>query len=320
MRALVASSAYEVASDLDSADIAIVITCGFIKPAVEESIEAIFELAEWRDQTSGRHLVVAGCLPSRYGVELETSLTEVDAFIPVAEEASLLDVLERLTSAPGQSRTGPVRTDAKPSAYLQISDGCSRHCSYCTIPSIRGPYRSRALGDIANEARQLVESGAKEIVLIGQDTGAYGRDLDPDTALPDVLRTLSDIDDLAWLRIMYLQPEGVSDRLLDTMATLPKVCRYADMPLQHVVPEMLEAMNRSGSADEYLALIGRVREAMPDIALRTSLIAGFPGEKDADVEALLAFLREADFDYVGVFPFSPEEGTPAAALPHLPPE
>ncbi len=315
MQARVESSAYGVTDDIAQATVVVLNTCSFIQPAVEEAIETTLQLVQWRDEAASRRLVVAGCLPSRYGADLEAELPEPDAFLPVSDEDTLLDVLERLTDTTARAETtGPMRAASGHTAYLQISDGCFRHCTYCTIPSIRGPYRSRPLADIRREAVELIAAGAREIILIGQDTGAYGRDLETDKTLVDVLRALAALEGLAWLRVMYLQPDGITDELLETMARTPEVCRYIDMPLQHIAPRILKAMHRSGSAEEYLALIRRIREAMPDVILRTSLIAGFPGETDANVADLVAFLREAQIDYVGVFPFSPEEGTLAAEL------
>jgi len=321
MHALVAGSAFSVADDLDDADLVVVNTCAFIQDAVEESISTILDLAEdWRPNGSDRHIVVAGCMPSRYGPDLESALTEADAFVPVAEEAALLEVLERLTGRkPGESR-GPARSaPAGPSAYLQVSDGCHRSCSYCTIPAIRGPYRSKPLVEIRSEAEFLAANGAREIVLIGQDISSWGRDLRAAQALPDVVRAVALTEGVAWIRLMYVQPDGVTDLLLETMAGSDGVCHYLDMPLQHAVPRVLHAMHRRGSADEFLALIDRIRACMPDVALRTSLMTGFPGETEQDHETLLDFVADAQFDYVGVFPFSPEDGTPAADLPDIPP-
>jgi len=321
MRALVAGSAFRIANDLDDADVVVVNTCAFIQDAVEESISAVLDLAQdWRPAGPDRRIVVAGCMPSRYGLELETALTEADAFVPVAEEGALLGILDRLTGhRPGETR-GPARSgDVGPSAYLQVSDGCHRSCSYCTIPTIRGPYRSRPLGEIGEEAAFLARRGAREIVLIGQDISAYGRDLGVDHTLANVVRTVATTEGVAWTRLMYVQPDGVTDDLLDTMASLPSVCHYLDIPLQHVAPHVLNAMHRPGSAEQFLGLLDKIRSHMPDIALRTTMMTGFPGETEADVAALVDFVEQAHFDYVGVFAFSPEPGTRAASLDRLPP-
>jgi ribosomal protein S12 methylthiotransferase len=238
--------------------------------------------------------------------------------VPVNQESAVLGVLEELVGVPafeaGTKASAPRRTVNGSSAYLQISDGCHRDCAYCTIPSIRGPYRSRSLEDIVAEARELVALGALEIVLIGQDITAFGRDSEASDTLADVVRAVAAVPGVRWLRLMYAQPDGVTDELLAAMADNANVCRYLDMPLQHASKPVLRAMKRSGDAESYLELIGRIREALPDVVLRTTLIAGFPGETRRDVAALKHFLEQARFDYVGVFPYSPEEGTAAASM------
>ncbi len=317
MAARVGSSAYEVVPELDAADVAVVNTCAFIREATEESVVTVLELAaRWKAAAPGRALVVAGCLATRYGADLAAEMPEVDAFVPVADEDALLGVIERLTRMPAEASDGPGRTPSGSSAYLQVSDGCFRRCAYCAIPYIRGGYRSRPLADLTTEAELLVASGAKEIVLVGQDISAYGRDLGDDApCLPDVVSTLAAVDGLAWLRLMYVQPDGITPELLEVMAARDNVCRYLDIPVQHASRSILARMNRTGSGDEFLRLLGVVRSFMHDIVLRTSVIAGFPGETDTDVEVLEDFLLLARFDYAGVFQYSAEEGTPAATMP-----
>lgn len=317
MAAHVGASAYEVVPELDAADVAVVNTCAFIREATEESVVTVLELAaRWKAAAPGRALVVAGCLATRYGADLAAEMPEVDAFVPVADEDALLGVIERLTRMPAEASDGPGRTPSGPSAYLQVSDGCFRRCAYCAIPYIRGGYRSRPFADLRAEAELLVASGAKEIVLVGQDISAYGRDLgDGAPSLPDVVRTLAAVDGLAWLRLIYVQPDGITPELLEVMAARDNVCRYLDVPMQHASRSVLARMNRTGSDDEFLRLLGVVRSFMRDIVLRTSVIAGFPGETDTDVELLEDFLLLARFDYAGVFQYSAEEGTPAAAMP-----
>ncbi len=317
MRAAVTSARYVVVDDIDQADVVVVNTCSFIQEATEESVAVVLELAEqWVPAAQGRHLVVAGCMPSRYGEELRAAMPEVEGFLPVADEHSLVVVIERLTGAPRAETTGTSarRADVGASAYLQISDGCHRSCAYCTIPSIRGPYRSHAIADIVDEAGELVALGAREIVLIGQDITAYGRDLHDAAALPDVVRAVAAVPGVEWLRLMYAQPDGVTDELLAAMAANPNVCQYLDMPLQHASRSVLRAMRRTGDGESYLRLIERVRDALPGVVLRTTLISGFPGETRADALALQRFVDEARFDYVGVFPYSAEEGTAAADM------
>lgn len=322
MKAGLVAAGLPVVEDLEQAQVVVLNTCGFIRDAVEEGVEVALDLAQWRDADPDRRLIVAGCLVSRYGTELEGSLTEADAFLSVADEPSLAELVSRLV--PGAAieevpASAVKRTpSAAPSAYLQISDGCFRTCAYCTIPAIRGPYRSRPLPELLDEARFLLSTGARELILIGQDTSAWGRDLPGPETLADVVDSLATLEGLVWLRVMYVQPDGVTDELLEVMAAHSTVCRYLDMPLQHASASVLRGMRRAGSAEEYLRLIARIRRAMPDVVLRTTLIAGFPGETRADVDMLLRFVHEADLDYVGVFPYSPEEGTAAASMPGLP--
>ncbi len=337
MKAAVVDSAYRVADDPAAADIVVVNTCSFIRDVTEESIETILDVARsWLPARAGRRLIVAGCMPSRYGADLAEAMPEVDAFVPVAEEGALLDVIERLVgvpvtprlteAAPAGTAVHTTRTPGGPSAYLQVSDGCHRRCSYCTIPAIRGPYRSHPLDEIVEEAELLVATGAKEIVLIGQDISSYGRDLHASRggagmlapSLPDVVREVARVDGLAWLRLMYVQPDGVTADLLAVMASEPKDCHYLDMPLQHASAGVLERMRRRSGGAEFLRLIEQVRDALPDVVLRTSPIAGFPGETPEDVRELERFLEAARLDYAGVFSYSPEEGTPAATMARLP--
>jgi ribosomal protein S12 methylthiotransferase len=318
MRAAVVSSPFRVTDELDAADIIVVNTCSFIRDATEESIATVMDLAaQWLPERDDRRIVVAGCMPARYGEDLSDAIPEVAAFVPVAEEGELLSVLERITGVgvaaldPG----APARTATGASAYLQIADGCHRSCAYCTIPAIRGPYVSRRLPDIVAETQELVALGAREIVLIGQDITAYGRDLDGPEVLADVVRAVAGVPGVEWLRLMYVQPDGVTDGLLRAMAENPNVCHYLDIPLQHAAKPVLRAMRRSGDSASFLGLLAQIRATLPDVVLRTTMIAGFPGESVADVRELATFLTEARFDYVGVFVYSPEEDTAAAELP-----
>jgi ribosomal protein S12 methylthiotransferase len=322
MAAAVTSSAYRLTDDLETADVAIVNTCAFIADATEESVETVLTLAaEWKAARPGRFLVVSGCLVSRYGDELPQTMPEVDAFVPVANEEQLLELIEGLTGLPAEASDGPGRTPSGPSAYLQVADGCFRRCAFCTIPFIRGGYRSRPIDDLAAEARLLAASGARELVLVGQDTSGYGHELgDGAPTLSDVVRAVAAAEGIDWVRLMYVQPDGITPELLETMAELPNVVRYLDIPFQHASASVLHAMNRTGSGDEFLRLIKVVRELLPGVVLRTSLIAGFPGETDADIEVLEDFLLAAQLDYAGVFTYSPEEGTAAVDLPGQLPE
>lgn len=320
MSAAVLASAFELVDDPACADVVVVNTCSFIREATEESIATVMDYAhQWAPAGEARRLIVAGCMPSRYGDELNRAMAEVDAFLPVGEEGRLLPLISELTGVPWEDPERPggcgARLATGPSAYVQISDGCHRRCTYCTIPSIRGDYRSRPIAEIVSEVRSLASSGAREIILIGQDISAYGRDLDCSDTLPDVVRAVAAVEGVDWLRLMYVQPDGITDELLDVMADCPNVVEYLDMPLQHASEPVLRRMARRGDADSYLELIGRIRDALPGVALRTTLIAGFPGESRADARVVEEFVDEADFNYLGVFPYSQEEGTVAAGYP-----
>ncbi len=318
MSASVGSAGFRVTDDLARADVAVLNTCAFITDAVEEAIAVILELAEWKNARAGRSIVVTGCLPSRYSDSVVPEFPEVDAFVPVAEETALADVVARLTgtAVTGGESGGVRRTAPGPTAYLQVADGCHRRCAYCIIPSIRGPYRSVPLSDIVEEAQFLIGNGARELVLIGQDISAYGRDLSSEDGLPDVVRALAALPGEFRIRLMYVQPDGVTDELLSAMAENDAVCRYLDIPLQHASRDVLRRMRRSGDATAFLALLARIRHALPGVALRTTMIAGFPGETRADAQILEEFLKDAAFDYTGVFVYSPEEGTEAAGMPN----
>ncbi|MCL1879311.1 MAG: 30S ribosomal protein S12 methylthiotransferase RimO [Actinomycetia bacterium] len=345
MCALAAASGYQVVERPEDADVLVVNTCAFITEATEEAIATILEAAQLpRVKDGSCHLVVAGCLPSRYGADLATELPEVSAFLPVLEEERLPELLARLfadgqsvpsvgatvladrfpdtrasghspktgdgsfRSAAGQTKTARRSRGQSAWAYLKIAEGCGRRCSFCTIPDIRGPYRSIALAELLDEADELVAVGVLELVLIAQDSGRWR---DGHRRLPDLLSELASRHPEVWLRVMYLQPNGVSDRLLEVMAEHQNICNYLDIPLQHASARVLREMNRQGNGREYLALLDKIRHRLPDVTLRTTLIAGFPGESAAEARELERFVQDAAFDYVGIFPFSPEEGTPA---------
>lgn len=316
MAALVEASAYRLVDDAAEADVLVLNTCSFIRAATEESIATAFELAgEWVPAREGRRLIVAGCMPSRYGVDLAEAMPEADAFLPVAEEDRLPEVLEALLGVPFERRTGaPTRTAGAHTAYLKVSEGCDRTCAYCTIPAIRGRFVSAPLDDVLAEARFLIDTGARELVLVGQDIASYGHDLAEGADLATLVERIDTLEGDFRIRLMYLQPDGVTDRLLSAMAGARKVCHYLDIPLQHASAPILEAMGRTGSAELFSKLLERVRTALPDVTLRTTMMAGFPGETEDDAATLERFLEDAAFDFVGVFAFSPEEGTRAAAM------
>jgi len=321
MAAAVAASAYRLVESPEDADVVVLNTCAFIQAATEESIaETFMLLREWRPARPGRRLIVAGCLPARYGDELRESLHEPDAFLPVAREGELLDVVSDLTGIPAQSHPGPSRTRPDHTAYLKISEGCDRGCAYCTIPAIRGRFVSVPADVVIEEARFLIKGGVRELVLVGQDIARYGAGPVPAPSLAELVAELDRLHDDFRLRLMYLQPDGITDELLAVMAASKHVCHYLDVPLQHASGAVLSAMRRSGDAASHAALLTRVRSALPEVVLRTTVMAGFPGETDADHEILADFLREARFDYVGVFSYSAEEGTVAATKAHQVPD
>jgi ribosomal protein S12 methylthiotransferase len=255
------AGAFDLVADIDRADAVVVNTCAFIREATEESIAVILDVVgEWKSGSARRRLVVTGCMPSRYGEQLSASMPEVDAFVPVLDEGRLVDVLAGLfgVGAP-VTPPAPARLAPGPSAYLQISDGCHRSCTFCVIPTIRGDYRSRSADEILAEARALVAGGARELILIGQDTSSWGRDLPDKPVLAGLVRALARVKGLSWLRLMYVQPDEITPELLEVMADSPVVCRYLDMPLQHASREVLRRMGRRGDASQYAGRRERTR-------------------------------------------------------------
>jgi len=328
MSRLLQQAGYQALTEPEKAQFLIVNTCGFIDRAREESWAALKELAERKQP--GQFLIAAGCLSQRYGHKLVTRVSGLDGILGTRRWMEITTLVRDLGSGnhpPGKpvvmigdpldgvaQPTGGVLQGA--SAYLKIADGCSAPCAFCVIPAIKGPARSRPLEAIVAEAQQLVGRGAREIILIAQDTTAYGHDRGEGDALPPLVEAILDaVPELRWLRLMYAYPQHVTPRLIETMARHPQVCHYLDIPLQHSHPDILRRMNRPHDVDKIRRLIARLREAMPDIALRTSFIVGYPGETEEEFSALLDFVAEIAFDRVGVFTYSPEEGTKAATLP-----
>lgn len=316
------NSGYMIVDDPERADVVIVNTCSFIQAATEESIEAILEVAGYDSIASGKaHLVVAGCMPARYGADLEEELPEVGRFVPCADESTIVEVVSGLLMGNGDksmqipchdvARTeSPLRHRGNCiSAYVKISDGCDRFCSYCTIPFIRGRYHSFSIEEIDAEVNRAVSRGAREIVLIAQDTGRWGDDLETPSTLAKLVEHVACTWPETWFRVMYIQPEGITDEFLDVVAAHENVCNYFDIPFQHSNERILSAMNRKGSGDEYIRLSQCIRNRIPNATLRTTLIAGYPGETDDEFEELCDFVENLDFDYVGVFAYSREEGT-----------
>ncbi len=310
---------YGLVDDPESADVVIVNTCSFIQAATEESIEAILDVAGYPSIASGAaHLVVAGCMPARYGDDLAAELPEAGAFVPCADETTIVDVVDGLLGVervPGSDFAFElVGGSERVSSYVKISDGCDRFCAYCTIPHIRGRYHSFSLEDITAEIERVAAQGAREIVLIAQDTGRWGTDFEQPSTLAELVAHVAEAYPQLWFRIMYIQPEGVTDELIAAVASHDNVCDYFDIPFQHANEAILKSMNRRGSAETHLELLDKIRQAIPDATLRTTLIAGYPGETDEEFEQLKDFVEQADLDYIGVFPYSREEGTRAYGL------
>lgn len=297
-----------VVDDPDKAAAIIVNTCGFIDAAKEESIDLLLELGKHNSNNGGQKIIAIGCLAERYGSVLYKSIPEVEHFLSFDE----LKTLPKILQVEGDINLDLQAHKGGATAYLEISDGCNNMCSFCAIPGIRGPYRSRPAEQIVAEAVYLAENGCKELIVIGQDTGAYGYDLLPPTDLPALLGRLADVNGIEWIRLMYVQPQYVSAELISVMAAETKICSYLDLPFQHADAGIIKAMKRWGDESVYLKIIDDIRQKIPDIALRTSLIVGFPGETKSELARLTRFLRRAELDYVGVFEFSAQEGTPAA--------
>ena len=312
--------------DAALADIAIVNTCGFIESAKRESIEEILELAALKKEGKIKKLVITGCLSERYQKEMHQELPEADAVLGIGANGDIAPLLTKMMeentyveSFPDKSRM-PLCGDRElttPSyfAYVKIAEGCDNRCSYCAIPLIRGGYRSRTMESIEAECKSLVANGAKELVLIAQDTSRYGIDLYGEYSLAKLMARLCRIDGLRWLRVLYCYPDSITDELLDTMAREEKIVKYIDLPLQHASGPILKAMNRRGDRQSLTALMNKIRERVPGVVLRTTLITGFPGETEEDFTELAEFVKDVKFQRLGCFAYSQEEGTPAAELP-----
>ena len=301
----------------------VVNTCCFIGDAKEESIHNILEMAELRKAGDIKALIVTGCLAQRYKEEVQTEITEVDAIIGTTAIDAIVETLEDVLAGQGHNHIEDINrtpvydksrivTTGGHYAYLKIAEGCDKRCSYCIIPKVRGNYRSIPMESLLAEARKLVEFGAKELILVAQETTLYGKDLYGEKSLPRLLHELCKIDGLYWIRILYCYPEEITDELIETIRTEEKVCHYLDIPIQHASDNILKRMGRRTNQAELRDMIARLRERIPDICLRTTLITGFPGETQEDHEELMAFVDEMEFDRLGVFTYSAEEDTPAA--------
>ena len=303
-----------VTDDPEEADILAVNTCGFIEDAKRESIEEILRLSELK--SNGKKLVVIGCLAKRYGEDLLEEMPEIDALFGVGEDEKIIEYCTSGATGPSiESDTSEQVQPASHYRYLKVSEGCSRRCSFCVIPSIRGPHRSRRPEEILREAESAVRSGAKELILVAQDITAYGRG-PKGPGLSGLLKDMASISGDYWIRLLYLHPSGIDDKLLSVIADEEKILGYIDVPLQHSEDRVLRAMKRAGGTrKQYLKLISKIRKKIPGVALRTTFIVGFPGETEEDFNGLMDFIQEVGFDRLGAFVYSNEEGTPAFSLP-----
>ncbi|HIY13103.1 MAG TPA: 30S ribosomal protein S12 methylthiotransferase RimO [Candidatus Agathobaculum merdipullorum] len=325
MLALLRAAGWEITEDMAEADVGVVNTCGFIEAAKSEAIETILETAQFKQTGKMKGLVVTGCLVQRYAQEMQKELPEIDVICGTGSYENIVDAanaalggqkaayMADMASAAlegDRSRLTPSYT-----AYFKIAEGCSNRCGYCIIPKLRGPYRSREMAALLEEARELSAAGVKELIVIAQDITKYGMDLpEHKRLLPELLRQLCELD-FTWVRLHYLYPDQITDKLIDVIATEPKIVKYLDIPLQHVSKRILRAMHRPGDGEEFAALIAKLRERIPGLVLRTSLIVGLPGETEEEFAELCSFLQDTQIERVGVFEFSPEEGTEAAELP-----
>ncbi|MBP8305260.1 MAG: 30S ribosomal protein S12 methylthiotransferase RimO [Phycisphaerae bacterium] len=328
MLAEIAQAGLVIAADPDRADVVVINTCGFIAPAQAESLEAIRRAVRQKRRGRIRRIIVAGCLSERLGRQLLDTAKGVDVVMGLQHRDQIARVIHeavRDTEPRVYTSAGPhsdwmledrTRLLIGPShrAYLRVSEGCNRRCAFCTIPAIRGPFRSKSLRQVLREARQLADAGVKEVSLIGQDTTSYLRDCKIRDGLDRLLHALHRVDGLVWIRLMYLHPAGITDRLIERIAASDRIVRYMDIPVQHASDRILRAMRRPDRQDGLRSLVQRLRGAMPDVSLRTTVMVGFPGETDRDFEQLLDFIRWAGFDALGCFRFYPEPGTAAAAM------
>lgn len=326
MLGLVAERGYTYTDDEKEADIIIVNTCCFILDAKQESVEAILETAKLKREGKLKALIVTGCMAQRYQDEIKEEIPEVDALLGTSSYDKIAEVIDSIFSKIHSAKIDEfLDLNRLPAlskkryhstggcyAYLKIAEGCDKHCTYCIIPSLRGNYRSYPIELLLDEARQLANDGIKELILVAQETTVYGKDIYGYKALPKLLKELCAIEGFRWIRILYCYPEEIDDELIDVMTTEKKVCRYLDIPIQHSSDKILRRMGRKTSRKDLVNIINRLRKAMPDIILRTTLITGFPGEEDEDIKDLISFVKKMKFERLGVFCYSMEEGTPAA--------
>ena len=325
MLAALQADGVEIVDCVDGADAVIINTCAFIDDAKREAIENILDMVELKSEGVIRKIIVTGCLVQTQKEEILSEFPEVDAVVGIGANGDILNIVKQTLAADAPVYTCPdqnglpldeprLLTTPEYWAYLKIADGCSNRCTFCAIPGIRGAYRSRATENILEEAKQLASSGVRELILIAQDTTNYGADLYGELRLPQLLRELCAIDGIEWIRLLYCYPDKVTDELIEVMASEPKILHYMDLPLQHADDRILRRMNRHGTIDEIRALIGKLRDAMPDVVIRTTFMTGFPGEDEDAFDNLALFINETEFDRMGVFAYSPQEGTPAFSM------
>lgn len=326
MLGLMAQNGWTVTDDPLQADTCIVNTCSFILDAQDESVAAILEMAELKESGSLKALIVTGCLAQRFDKEIRDEIPQVDAVLGTNSYGSIVeavnaalggdfyDRMDEMTTIP-QIHAQRMQTTPAHYGYLKIAEGCAKHCTYCIIPKLRGPYRSVPMEQLIADASRMAAGGVKELILVAQETTLYGVDLYGQKSLPRLLKKLSEIDGIEWIRILYCYPEEITDELIDEIATNDKVVKYIDLPIQHSQDRILKAMGRRTNHDELIALLDKLRSKIPDIALRTTLIEGFPGETVQDHEALMQFVNDMEFDRLGVFSYSKEDGTAAAKMP-----
>lgn len=331
MIGLLADKGYQMTDDETQADVIVINTCCFIHDAKEESIQTILEMAEYKKTGTLKALIVTGCLAQRYQEEILEEIPEVDEVLGTTSYDKIVDAIQEALE--GKSGVRIEDIDALPLpdtkrlvttgghfAYLKIAEGCDKHCTYCIIPKIRGNYRSVPMERLVKEARDLAEDGVKELILVAQETTIYGTDLYGEKSLHRLLRELCKIEGIRWIRILYCYPEEIDDSLIQVMKEEPKICHYLDLPIQHASTEILRRMGRRTSREDLEEIIGKLRREIPDIAIRTTLITGFPGETKEQHEELMDFVDQMEFDRLGVFTYSPEEGTPAAQMEDQIPE
>lgn len=324
MMGLLKEKGYEFTDDEKDADIAVINTCGFINSAKEESIQAILEMAE-NKKGKMKAIIAAGCLAQRYKDEIQKELPEIDAVVGTTAFDKICEVVEDVLARREHNEFRDINSFCRPDtdriittggyySYLKIAEGCDKRCTYCSIPLFKGAYRSVPMDKLLEEAEYLARNGVKELILVAQETTVYGVDLYKEKTLPELLRGLCGIDGIRWVRILYCYPEEITDELIEVIKSEPKICRYLDIPIQHASDAVLRRMGRRTTNSDLRNIIARLRSEIPDIALRTTLITGFPGESVDDHEILMDFVDEMEFDRLGVFTYSPEEDTPAASM------